>query len=105
MRSRTMAHRLLTAAVALSLSLGLCGLSRAQDASPPAVATEDASTKAQSKASADNTTKSPGEQQEAQQSTSSTTPKHERATFGAGCFWHVEDTFERLRGVNWAVSG
>ncbi len=32
-------------------------------------------------------------------------PKTERATFGAGCFWHVEDVFERLKGVNWAVSG
>ena len=29
----------------------------------------------------------------------------ERATFGAGCFWHVEHVFERLKGVNWAVSG
>ena len=32
-------------------------------------------------------------------------PKSELATFGAGCFWHVEDVFERLHGVNWAVSG
>jgi peptide-methionine (S)-S-oxide reductase len=29
----------------------------------------------------------------------------ERATFGAGCFWHVEHTFEMLPGVVSAVSG
>jgi methionine-S-sulfoxide reductase len=33
------------------------------------------------------------------------TGKLERATFGAGCFWHVEAEFEWLRGVKSAVSG
>jgi peptide-methionine (S)-S-oxide reductase len=32
-------------------------------------------------------------------------PRTEKATFGAGCFWHVEDTFENLKGVKSAVSG
>jgi peptide-methionine (S)-S-oxide reductase len=32
-------------------------------------------------------------------------PRLERATFGAGCFWHVEAEFEWLRGVKSAVSG
>jgi peptide-methionine (S)-S-oxide reductase len=32
-------------------------------------------------------------------------PKYELATFGAGCFWHVEADFERLNGVISAVSG
>jgi peptide-methionine (S)-S-oxide reductase len=38
-------------------------------------------------------------------SSSSTEPKYELATFGAGCFWHVEADFERLNGVVSAVSG
>jgi peptide-methionine (S)-S-oxide reductase len=40
------------------------------------------------------------------ETTSSPSDAHiERATFGAGCFWHVEDTFERTPGVLAAVSG
>jgi peptide-methionine (S)-S-oxide reductase len=31
--------------------------------------------------------------------------KTEKATFGAGCFWHVEEAFEWLPGVKSAVSG
>jgi peptide-methionine (S)-S-oxide reductase len=31
--------------------------------------------------------------------------KTEKATFGAGCFWHVEDVFEHVKGVKSAVSG
>jgi len=38
-------------------------------------------------------------------SASATTPKTELATFGAGCFWHVEETFEHVKGVKNAVSG
>jgi peptide-methionine (S)-S-oxide reductase len=29
----------------------------------------------------------------------------EKATFGAGCFWHVEETFRRLKGVHSTVVG
>jgi peptide-methionine (S)-S-oxide reductase len=35
----------------------------------------------------------------------STEPKLEKATFGAGCFWHVEAEYEWLPGVKSAVSG
>lgn len=35
----------------------------------------------------------------------STGPRLEKATFGAGCFWHVEAEFEWLPGVKSAVSG
>ena len=38
-------------------------------------------------------------------SSRSSEPKYELATFGAGCFWHVEADFERLNGVISAVSG
>ncbi len=40
-----------------------------------------------------------------QTSSSPSDPHIERATFGAGCFWHVEDAFERTPGVLAAVSG
>jgi peptide-methionine (S)-S-oxide reductase len=40
-----------------------------------------------------------------QASASAALPKTELATFGAGCFWHVEDTFEHQKGVKDAVSG
>jgi peptide-methionine (S)-S-oxide reductase len=29
----------------------------------------------------------------------------ETATFAAGCFWHVEDTFEHIKGVKSVISG
>ncbi len=38
-------------------------------------------------------------------SATATVPKTELATFGAGCFWHVEDIFENQKGVLNAVSG
>jgi len=38
-------------------------------------------------------------------STESSKGKIEKATFGAGCFWHVEAEFEWLPGVKSAVSG
>ncbi len=34
-----------------------------------------------------------------------TEARHEKATFGAGCFWHVEDAFMRVPGVISTQSG
>ncbi len=32
-------------------------------------------------------------------------PPFEVATFGGGCFWHVEEAFDRMKGVKTAISG
>jgi peptide-methionine (S)-S-oxide reductase len=48
---------------------------------------------------------SPGDKKDAPKSKAGQKPRHEQATFGAGCFWHVEDVFEHQKGVNSAVSG
>jgi peptide-methionine (S)-S-oxide reductase len=50
--------------------------------------------------------RSPGDETDAAPSLESARkPRTEQATFGAGCFWHVEAVFEQLKGVNSAVSG
>jgi peptide-methionine (S)-S-oxide reductase len=67
----------------------------------PATGKAKASTAAKAKSKKSNT----GSKSVKSTSTSSSEPKYELATFGAGCFWHVEADFERLNGVVSAVSG
>jgi peptide-methionine (S)-S-oxide reductase len=91
-------------------SAGAAEKSSSQDgASPGDAASGEKPAAAKSKASTSKTKskKSNPRQQTSSQSanTSTAEPKYELATFGAGCFWHVEADFERLRGVVSAVSG
>ena len=63
--------------------------------------------KGKSSASKAKSGKSNGRQQSSSSSAKSSASegRAELATFGAGCFWHVEADFERLNGVISAVSG
>jgi peptide-methionine (S)-S-oxide reductase len=72
---------------------------KSSTAKPGSAKAKAASSKAKSKKSAGRTDSS------ASSSSSGSEPKYELATFGAGCFWHVESDFERLSGVISAVSG
>ncbi len=118
-----MNSRLVSAGLAAAMVIGLGCEARPQSASTsgrrqrqpasaaadetPAAAEETASGPASSSAEAPGAKdpfdaaaktagKSPGD---------SAGPKLEKATFGAGCFWHVEYDFEWLPGVKSAVSG
>jgi peptide-methionine (S)-S-oxide reductase len=103
-----MAYRSLAMLAALFLSLAV--ESRAQESAKPDAATStpspvEAQSKTPSKNSVPTKNRAVGNQKIASPSDPVQKPKSEQATFGAGCFWHVEDVFERLKGVNWAVSG
>ena len=90
-------------AILVALAVGFADDSKPQEGSAPSTATaapgktttEGSPSAAPVSASKKSPPASPSDKQ----------PRSERATFGAGCFWHVEDVFERLKGVNSAVSG
>ena len=67
---------------------------------------EDAAAKAKTSAAKTKTKKGAARSNsKSSASSGSSEGKYELATFGAGCFWHVEADFERLNGVISAVSG
>jgi peptide-methionine (S)-S-oxide reductase len=79
---------------------------RAQESVKPPAATPEASpSDGLSKASLPATTESSNDKSASTSPQPKPKPKSELAAFGAGCFWHVEDVFERLDGVKSAVSG
>jgi peptide-methionine (S)-S-oxide reductase len=106
-----MKRRLLAACSLAALILGLRDSARAQD--DPAPAKPQAETKAalhapKPTAPKPKSRKSSSQSKTRAPSSETSTPsqsKVEYATFGAGCFWHVEAAFERLPGVISAVSG
>ena len=123
-----MTSRVLSAALATAMVVGVALGAWAQDGGKPAGrqpnANDPAPTQDQAKAatgtadepaevpfgaSPEGGTKDPFDQAAAMakagDSPGKSTGKLERATFGAGCFWHVEAEFEWLPGVKSAVSG
>jgi peptide-methionine (S)-S-oxide reductase len=106
LRINSMASRSLGSMVLVCLLGTLVVEGRAQDSGTPPAATPDSSTSdGLSKASPPVTTDSPGDKSAATSPQPKPKLKSELAAFGAGCFWHVEDVFERLDGVKSAVSG
>jgi peptide-methionine (S)-S-oxide reductase len=101
-----MASRSLGSMVLVGLLATLLGEARAQDSGAPPAASPDASTSdGLLKASPPVTTDSSSDKSASTSPQPKTRLKSELAAFGAGCFWHVEDVFERLDGVKSAVSG
>jgi peptide-methionine (S)-S-oxide reductase len=93
-------------AAIVAVSFGIIGVVRAQESDAPTEASPTSSAASTpSKTSSQTTPRSPGKKKDSTASPSDEKPKSEQATFGAGCFWHVEEVFERLKGVNSAVSG
>jgi len=113
-----MISRILAASLTIAALLGLSGVSHGQDAASP-----------QPKAKTDIVVDKPGPPQEMPDAAKPGTPqdkptsekaaapktpaekaepkgpKIEKATFGGGCFWSFEATFERVPGVKSVTSG
>jgi peptide-methionine (S)-S-oxide reductase len=117
-----MSWRFLTASLLVTVVYGFSNHLRADDGTPPGKAAVTDKGAVTNKGAADGTVSPKAEKPAAKskskksnsrlknqipsQASSSPSESHiERATFGAGCFWHVEDAFERTPGVLAAVSG
>jgi peptide-methionine (S)-S-oxide reductase len=101
-----MAPRSLGSMVLVGLLATLLVETRAQDSGVAPAATPEASpSDGLAKASPLVTPGSPNDKSASTSPQPKPKPKSELAAFGAGCFWHVEDVFERLDGVKAAVSG
>jgi peptide-methionine (S)-S-oxide reductase len=112
-----MKRPIFAACAAIAVTFGIQASASAQDdASPPTAqdeakaapeAAKPAVSKSKPKAKAKARIRSSQSKARAtrEEGSSSSQPKVEYATFGAGCFWHVEAEFERLNGVISAVSG
>lgn len=99
-----MARRPLTMFVAVTLAIAVD--LRAPESSAQDTGTSTApAARSQTKSSASTRPKTQDSRKSATASEPDKKYKTQQATFGAGCFWHVEDVFEHLKGVNWAVSG
>jgi peptide-methionine (S)-S-oxide reductase len=113
-----MISRILAASVTIAVILGLSGVAPGQDAAspPPKAKTDPAADKPGPPQEMPDTAK-PGTPQDkptpekADAPKTSTEkaahkgPKIEKATFGGGCFWSFEATFERVPGVKSVTSG
>ena len=94
-----MVFRTLTVVVAVAVAVGFTGSSMAQETVAPAAGDSPDSPASTSSPSAPPAkTQSPDQKKTSSPSKSAQKPTSEKATFGAGCFWHVEDVFERLAG-------
>jgi peptide-methionine (S)-S-oxide reductase len=121
-----MISRLLSAGLAAAVMIGLAGEAWAQSASKPgrrprrpSATAEESPAPADAAAKSSETSFDPAnasgtkdgfdeaaaKAKSGGDSAGSSGPKLEKATFGAGCFWHVESDFEWLPGVKSAVSG
>jgi len=101
-----MASRSLGSIVLVGLLSILSIETRAQEGlKPPTTAPDTSPSDGLSKASPPVTTESTDNKSASTSAQPKPKLKSELAAFGAGCFWHVEDVFERLDGVKSAVSG
>jgi peptide-methionine (S)-S-oxide reductase len=98
-----MTARHVSTSVAIAVVLGLTASAPAQNTTEPAKTQPKGNTVEPGKKP--DATKRDSTKPDAAKPKKPIKPKYEKATFGAGCFWHVEYEYDRLPGVLSAVSG